>query len=118
MNFTINQWNHRNHHDHNVKMNSTHNKGKSDVAKRFVRTLENKIYKYKISVSKNMYIDKVDYTVNKCNNIYHSTIKVMLVYVNSIIYIDFNKENKTEDPKFEVGDHVRILTCKNISAKI
>ena len=42
----------------------------------------------------------------------------MLVYVNSIIYIDFNKENKTEDPKFEVGDHVRILTCKNISAKI
>ena len=41
-------------------MNSTHNKGKSDVAKRFIRILENKIYKYMISVSKNMYIDKVD----------------------------------------------------------
>ena len=30
--------------------------------------------------------------------------------VKSSAYIDFNKENNKEDPKFEVGDHVRI--CK------
>ena len=33
------------------------------------------------------------------------------------IYIDFNKENNKRDPKFEVGDCVRILKYKNIFAK-
>ena len=43
---------------------STHNEGKSVVAKRFIRTLENKIYKYMTSILKNEYIDKLDDTVN------------------------------------------------------
>ena len=30
------------------------------------------------------------------------------VDVKSSRYIDFNKENDEKDPKFEVGDHVRI----------
>ena len=37
--------------------------------------------------------------------------------LNSGRYIDFNKENNEEYPKFEVGDHVRISKCKNIFAK-
>ena len=41
-------------------MHSTHNEGKSVVAERFIRTLKNKIYKYMTSVSKNVYIDKLD----------------------------------------------------------
>ena len=41
-------------------MYSTHNKGKSVVAERFIRTLKNKIHKYMTSVSKNVYIDKPD----------------------------------------------------------
>ena len=36
-------------------MHSTHNEGKSVVAKRFIRTLKNKIYKYMNSTSKNVY---------------------------------------------------------------
>ena len=32
-------------------------------------------------------------------------------------YIDFGKESSTEDPKLKVGDHVRILKCKNILVK-
>ena len=32
-------------------------------------------------------------------------------------YIDFDKENVKEHPKFEVGDHVGISKYKNISAK-
>ena len=54
-----------------VEMYSTHNEGKSVVAERFIRTLKNKIYKYMTSISKNMYIDKLDEIVNKCNNTYH-----------------------------------------------
>ena len=32
-------------------------------------------------------------------------------------YIDFNKKNNKDDPKFKVGDHVRITKYKNIFAK-
>ena len=39
------------------------------------------------------------------------------VDVKSATYIDFNKEKNKEDPKFKVGDHVRISKYKNIFAK-
>ena len=48
-------------------MYSTHNEGKSVIAERFIRTLKNKIckYKYMTSVLKSVYIDKLDDIVNK-----------------------------------------------------
>ena len=46
-------------------MYSTNNKGKSVVAKRFIRTVKNKIYKYMTSILKNVYIDKLDDIVKK-----------------------------------------------------
>ena len=70
------------------------------------------------SVSRNVYIDKLDGIVNKYNNTYHSTIKMKHVDVKSVTYIDFNKENNKEDLNFEVGDHVRILKYKNIFGKV
>ena len=54
--------------DNDVEMYSIHNEGKSVVAERFIRTLRNKIYKYMASVSKNVYIDKLDDIVNEYNN--------------------------------------------------
>ena len=60
-----------------------------------------------ISTSKNVYIDKLDDTVNKYNNTYR-TIKMKPVYVKPSTYIDFNKENNKEDTRFKVGDDVRI----------
>ena len=68
-------------------------------------------------VSKNVYIDKLDDTVNKCSNTYHSTIKIKPVYVKSNIYISSNKETNDKDPKFKIGDIVRISKHKNIFAK-
>ena len=73
-------------------MYSTNNEGKSVVAERFIRTLKNKIYKYMTSISKNVYIDKLDDIVNKYNNTYHSTIKMKPVDVKSSTYIDSSKE--------------------------
>ena len=63
-------------------MYSTHNERKFAVAEKFVRTLKNKIYKYITSISKNVYIHKLDDIVNKYNNTYHSTIKMNPVDVN------------------------------------
>ena len=58
-----------------IEIYPTHNDGKSVVAERFIRTLNNKIYKYMTSISKNMYINKLDDIVNKYNKTYHSTAK-------------------------------------------
>ena len=46
-------------------MYSTDNEEKSVVAERFIRTIKNKIYKYMTSISKSVYIDKLDDVVNK-----------------------------------------------------
>ena len=48
-----------------IEMYSTHNEEKSVVAERFIRTIKNKIYKYMTSISKNVYIDKLDDIVHK-----------------------------------------------------
>ena len=65
-----------------------------------------------------MDIDKLDHIVNKFNNTYHSTIKMKPIDVTSSTYIDFNKENNKEDPKFEVGDYVRISNIKTFLSKV
>ena len=63
-------------------------------AERFIRTLKIRIYKYMTSLSKNMYIDKLNNT-----------------------YIDFKKEINDKHPKFKVCDRVRISKYKTIFAK-
>ena len=57
-------------------MYSTQNSGKSVIAERFIRTLNNKIYKHMAAVSKNVYIDELDDIVNEYSNTYHRTIKM------------------------------------------
>ena len=81
-------------------MYSTHNEGKRVAPERLVKTLKNKIYKYMSSISKNVY-------TYKYSNTHHKTIKIKPVDVNSSMYIEFNKENKKERPKFKSGNHVR-----------
>ena len=104
--------------NNDIEMYSAHDEGKSVVAERFMRTLKNKIYKYITSTSKNVYIDKLDYTVNKYNNTCHRTIQMKPADVNSSTYIEFNKENNKEGPKFKVGDHVRTSKYKIFLRKV
>ena len=70
-----------------IEMCSTHNEGKSVVAERFTRALKSIICKYMTSVSKNVYIDKLDDLVNKYNDIYHSIIKMKPLDVKSYQYL-------------------------------
>ena len=89
-----------------IVMYSTQNEGKPAVTERFIRTLKTKIYKYMALISKNEY-----------NNKYHRTIKMKPVDVKNNTYIDFGKKVNDKDPKFKVGDHVKISKYKNIFAK-
>ena len=92
-------------------MYSTHNEEKSVVAER------SKIYKYMTSISKNVYIDKLDDIVNNYNITYHSTIKKKPVDVKNKIYIDFKNDVNDVHPKFRVSDHVRSSKYRNSFTK-
>ena len=94
-----------------------HNEAKSVIAEKFITTLKTKIYKYMTSVLKKVYINKLDDIVDEYNNTYHRTIKMKPVDVKDNTYIDFKKEVNDKDPKFKVGDHVRISKYKNIFTK-
>ena len=101
--------------DNDIVTYSAHNEGKSVVAERFIRTLKNKIYKYMTSISKNVYISKLDDIVNEYNNTYHGTIKTNPIFVKDNAYINIGKE--VNDEIYIVADHVRISKYKNIFAK-
>ena len=71
------------------------------------------------SVSKNVYIDKLDEQMQQ-NISQHNQNEA--IDIKSSTYIDFNKKNNKDDPKFEVGDHVRISKikyfCKQLRSKL
>ena len=98
-------------------MYSTYNEGKSVVAERFISALKNRIFKHRTAVSKNVYFDVLDDIVNKYNNTVHRTIKMKPIDVTSDSYAEYNEDFNKKDPKFKVGDHVRISKYKNIFAK-
>ena len=69
------------------------------------------------SISKNVYIDKLDDIVNEYNNTYHRTNKMKPTDVKDNTYINIGKEVKDKDLKFKVGNLVTISKYKNIFAK-
>ena len=75
-------------------MYSTHNEGKPVAAKRFIRTLKNKICKCMTSISKNVYIDKLDDILHEYNNTYHRTIKMKPIDIKGNTYTNIGKEVK------------------------
>ena len=101
----------------NIEMYSAYNIGKSVVAERFIRMLKNKIFKRMTAVSKNVSFDVLDNIVNKYNNTNYRTIKMKPIDVTSDSYAEYNKDSNEKDPKFKVGDRVRISNYKNIFAK-
>ena len=98
-------------------MYSTNIEVKYVIAERFLRTLKNKIYKYMTSISKNVYIHKIDDIVKKYNNTYHTSIKMNLLMLKIIHILILKKRSMIKKPKFKVGDHVGISKYKNILAK-
>ena len=75
-----------------IEMYLAHNEAKTCFAERFIGILKNKIYKYMTSVTKNVYIDKLDGIINIYNNTYRSTIKMKPADVKSNTYISSSKK--------------------------
>ena len=100
-----------------IEMHSLHNEEKSAAAERFLRTLKDKICKYMISISRNVYIDRLDDIVNKYNNKFHSTTKMKPVNVEPNTYIWPRKEISYQDREFKIGDIVRIPKYISIFTK-
>ena len=100
-----------------ISIYSTYKEEKSVPAERFIRTLKNKIYKHMTAISKNVYFDVLDEIVDEYNNTYHKIIKMKPLDVKSDSFAEYNEEANEKDPKFKVGDHVRISKFKNVFAK-
>ena len=103
--------------DNDIITYSTFNEGKSVVAERFIRALENKSYKHMTATGKNVYYDVLDDVVNEYNNTKHKTIKMKPKDVkndNKRVYID---EHNEKSARYNVGDRVRISKFKNTFAK-
>ena len=69
------------------------------------------------AVSKILYFDVLNDIVDKYNNTYYRTIGIKAIDVKSNSFSKYNEESNEKDPKFKVGDHVRISKYKNIFAK-
>ena len=73
-------------------MCSIHNEGKSVVGETFIRILKTRIYKYMTSVSRNVYVNKLDDIVREYDNTSHRTIKMKPVDVKDNTYVYSKKE--------------------------
>ena len=80
-----------------IEIYSTYNEGKSVVAKRFIRTLKNKIFKNMRAVSKNVYFDVLDDIGNKYNNTVHRTFKMKPINGTDDSYAEYNKNFNKKD---------------------
>ena len=69
------------------------------------------------AISKNVYFNVLDDIVDEYNNTYHTTIKMKSIDVKSYSFAEYNVESNEKDPKFKVGDHVRISKYTIIFAK-
>ena len=69
------------------------------------------------TISKNIYFDVLKDIVNNYNNTVHRTIKMKPINVTDDSFAEYNEDSNKRNPKFKVGDHVRISKCKNIFTK-
>ena len=100
-----------------IEIYSTYDERKSAVAERFIRTLQNKIFKRITAISKNLYFDVLDDVVNKYNNTVHRTIKMKPTDVTSDSYAEYNQDSNKKGYKFKVSDRVSISKYKNSFVK-
>ena len=69
------------------------------------------------AISKSVYFDVLNDIVDEYNNTYHKIIKMKPIDVKGDSFAEYNEESNEKDPKFKVGDHVRISKFKNVFAK-
>ena len=108
-----------------IELYSTENEEKSSVVERWIRTMKEKMWKYFTDNNTNVYIDILPDLVKDYNNTRHSSIKMTPVeasekkneltvwrnlYPNRLDILDIQ-------PKFSIGDKVRISKKKELFEK-
>ena len=108
-----------------IELYSTENEEKSSVVERWIRTMKEKMWKYFLANSSNVYMNVISDLVREYNNTRHSSIKMTPMKASK-------KENKLRvwrnlypehleihdiKPKFSIGDKVRISKKKKTFEK-
>ena len=103
-----------------VQLYSTENEEKSSVVEQWSRTMKEKMFKYFSANNTKKYIDILDEMVNNYNNTKHSSIKMTPVEASNKksknrVWLNLNGKARTNpvEPKFSVGDKVRITKKKS-----
>ena len=103
-----------------VQLYSTENEEKSSVVERWNRTMKEKMFKYFSANNTKKYINVLDEMVNNYNNTKHSSIKMTPVEASdkknkNRVWFTLNGKARTNpvEPKFSVGDKVRITKKKS-----
>ena len=110
---------------YDIELYSTENEEKSSIAERWIRTMKEKMFKYFTDYNTNKYIDVLPDLVEDYNNTVHSSTKLtptdaskeeneLTVWRN--LYPDRYKTSRL-NPKFSVGDEVRITKKKKVFEK-
>ena len=108
-----------------VYLYATENEEKSSIAERWIRTMKEKMFKYFTDNKTNKYIDVLPDLVEDYNNTVHSSIKLTPVEASKEenklkvwrnLYPDRYKTSRL-NPKFSVGDRVRISKKKAVFEK-
>ena len=60
------------------------------------------------TVGKNVYLNVLDDIVDKYNNTYHNSIRMKPADATNVSFVEYSEKFNKKDPKFKVGDHVRI----------
>ena len=108
-----------------VYLYATENEEKSSIAERWIRTMKEKMFKYFTDNNTNKYIDVLPDLVEDYNNTVHSSTKFTPVEASKKenelkvwrnLYPDRYKTSRL-NPKFSVGDKVRITKKKKVFEK-
>ena len=109
-----------------IESYSTENEGKkSSVVERWIRTMKEKMWKYFTANSTNVYIDVLPDLVKEYNNTRHSSIRMTPVKASKkenelTVWRNLYPEHleiRDINPKFSVGDKVRISKKKKTFVK-
>ena len=103
--------------DNNILIYSTHNKGKSVVAERFIRTLKGKIYRKITGNDSQSYLGYLNKLLDENNNNYRYFTGKRPIHADySALTQEIESSHKT--PKFKIGDRVRITKYRNFVRKV
>ena len=110
---------------YDIELYSTENEEKSSIAERWIRTMKEKMFKYFTDNNTYKYIDVLPDLVEDYNNTVHSSTKLTPVEASKKkneltvwrnLYPDRYKTSRL-NPKFSVGDEVRITKKKKVFEK-